>query len=146
MVYQNRADEPIDQDLRLILISLSQSLNLCSISILVINIADPPIIAFPPNYTTYYLEDDIQSIPIFNSSLISISDQDNSFLAQVTLNITNLQMGARDVLYSLNNSNFNIFGNETFELNATAISEQLPHQEFLDFVGGITFGSLDQAP
>lgn len=133
--------------MRVILISLSsQSTSLCSISVLVVNIADPPIVAFPPNYTVYYLEDGLQPIPVFNNSLISISDQDNSFLALVTIIITNQQMGAGDVLYSLDNPNFNIFGNGTYELNATARFEQLPHQVFLDFVGGITFESFDQAP
>ena len=121
-------------------------MNLCTISVLVVNVADPPIIAFPPNYTVYYLEDDLQSIPIFDNNFISISDQDNSFLAEIIINITNRQNGVGDVLYSLSNSNFYILGNGTFELIATAISEQLPHQEFLEFVGGITFGSLDQAP
>ncbi|KAI6650772.1 hypothetical protein LOD99_7823 [Oopsacas minuta] len=146
MLYQNIADEPLNQDIRVILITLpSQSSNSCSIFLEVVNLADPPIIDSIQNYRVNYFEDSVQSLLLFDNN-ISISDQDNSFLVQATINITNQPTDIEDALFSPINPDFIVNGNGTRQLNASAISDQLPHEAFLNFVGGVSFRSKDQAP
>ena len=147
MTYENIAEEPINQDTRQIIITLPSNLTSpCSIALSVINVADNPIVNFIPNHTVYYLEDNPESVFLFNSTLLSISDQDNSFLAQATILITNQPIGIEDKLFIPGFSEFTILGNGTHQIEVTSLADQLPHQSFINIVNEISFSSNDQAP
>ena len=147
MTYENTAEEPINQDIRQIIITLSSHLSSpCLISLRVINVADQSIISFIQNYTVDYLEDNSEPVFLFNTTLLTISDQDNSFLSQATIVVTNQPIGIEDVLYVLGNSEFGILGNGTNQVRIVSLADQLPHQSFIDIVDGVSFSSNDQAP
>ena len=146
MTYQNTAKEPIDQDFRQIVITLSSHISLpCLIDLSVINVADNPIVSFIQNHTVYYLEDSFEFVFLFDAALLTISDEDNSFLSQATVFVTNQPREVVDKLYLLESSNFTILGNGTNEIIVISLEDQLPHQSFIDIVSGISFSSTDQA-
>ena len=150
MKYQNLADEPSNQDPRLITISLSNpsgfSQNKCSITLTIKNVPDPPVISWIANYTVNFIEDSLIPVLIFNDDRLVVTDEDNSFLAQATVNLTNQPMNVDDILIIPFNSGFNVSDNETNQLIITALADQLPHQLFLNYIQQISFLSFDQAP
>lgn len=98
-----------------------------------------------------YIEDGPVVFPL-NTTEFSITDDDNSFVLRATLDIENsnsLRPGVQDQLNATATEAFSISGSGTTHLIVEAIGPRrliTTHEDFANFLRGVSFSTNDQAP